>query len=205
MWARASTAPLFIPARDAIVAALEKGPMTVPDLTQATGKGTSTVKCALHRHLLTNRTVIRTKFGTYALAGTQPPYVSRAEAILAALKNGPMAFQALAREINNPASSLPQFLEPLLEKHKVIRTARGIYALAGTAPVYVPTSDAIISALTKKAMKLGLLVHRVNKLTKTARSQSTIRTVLSRLKEEGKVKQDRPLGEYRLARSVRAR
>ena len=123
----------------------------------------------------------------------------------AALKNGPMAFQALAREINNPASSLPQFLEPLLEKHKVIRTARGIYALAGTAPVYVPTSDAIISALTKKAMKLGLLVHRVNKLTKTARSQSTIRTVLSRLKEEGKVKQDRPLGEYRLARSVRAR
>jgi hypothetical protein len=93
----------------------------------------------------------------------------------------------------------------LLEKHKVIRTARGIYALAGTAPVYVPTSDAIISALTKKAMKLGLLVHRVNKLTKTARSQSTIRTVLSRLKEEGKVKQDRPLGEYRLARSVRAR
>ncbi len=205
MWARTSTAPLFIPARDAIVAALEKGPMTVPDLAQAIGKGTSTVKCALHRHLLKNGTVIRTKFGIYALADTQPPYVSRAEAILAALKNGPMTFQALAREIDNPTSSLPQFLEPLLEKDKVIRTARGVYALAGTAPVYVPTSDAIISALTKKAMKLGPLIHQVNKLTKTTRSQSTIRTVLSRLKEEGKVKQDRPLGEYRLARSVRAR
>ena len=72
MWARASTAPLFIPARDAIVAALEKGPMTVPALARDIGKGTSTVKCALHRHLLPNGTVIRTEYGIYALAGTQP-------------------------------------------------------------------------------------------------------------------------------------
>ena len=67
MWARASTAPLFIPARDAIVEALKKGPMTFPELARATGKGTSTVKSALHRHLLANGTVIRTKFGIYAL------------------------------------------------------------------------------------------------------------------------------------------
>ncbi|MGD0421294.1 MAG: hypothetical protein ABSA68_17235 [Xanthobacteraceae bacterium] len=199
MWARASTAPLFIPARDAIVAALKKGPMTIPELARATGKGTSTVKCALHRHLLANGTVIRTKFATYALAGTEPPYVSRGDAIVAALKNGPKSFRALAREINNPSSSLPQFLEPLLAKGKVIRIKRGIYALPGSTPFYVPTCDAIISALTeKKTMKLGLLVQHVNKSTKSTRSQSTIRAVLARLKKQGTVKQDRWGGEYRL-------
>jgi hypothetical protein len=72
MWARADTAPLFVPARDAIVAALKEGPMNVPGLAQKTGKGTSTVKSALHRHLLANGTVIRTKLGTYALADTAP-------------------------------------------------------------------------------------------------------------------------------------
>jgi hypothetical protein len=44
MWARASTAPPFIPARDAIVTALKKGPMTIPALARDTGKGTSTVQ-----------------------------------------------------------------------------------------------------------------------------------------------------------------
>ena len=102
-----------------------------------------------------------------------------------------MSFQALAREIDNPPSSLPQFLEPLLAKGEVIRTARGIYALPGTAPVFVPTCDAIISSLAKKPMKLGPLIQHVNKSTKTTRSRSSIRTVLSRLKEEGMVKQDR--------------
>ena len=86
MWARASTAPHFIPARDAIVAALRKGPMTIPALARNIGKGTSTVKSALHRHLLANGTVVRTKLGTYALAGTAPSYVSKADAIVAALK-----------------------------------------------------------------------------------------------------------------------
>jgi hypothetical protein len=59
MWARADTAPLFVPARDAIVAALKEGPMNVPGLAQKTGKGTSTVKSALHRHLLPNGRVTR--------------------------------------------------------------------------------------------------------------------------------------------------
>jgi predicted transcriptional regulator len=196
MWARTSpTAPSFIPARDAIVEALKKGPMTIPALARDIGKGTSTVKCVLHRHLLANGTVIRTKFGVYALAGTEPSYVSRGQAIAAALKKGPMSFQALAREINNPPSSLPQFLEPLLAKGTVIRTKRGIYALPGSAPVYVPTCDAIISALTKKTMKLGPLVQHVNKSTKSTRSRSTIRTVLARLKKQGTVKQDRRWGE----------
>jgi predicted transcriptional regulator len=204
MWARTSpTAPSFIPARDAIVEALKKGPMTIPALARDIGKGTSTVKCALHRHLLANGTVIRTKFGVYALAGTEPSYVSRGQAIVAALKKGPMSFQALAREINSPPSSLPQFLEPLLAKGTVIRTKRGIYALPGSAPVYVPTCDAIISALTKRTMKLGPLIQHVNKSTKSTRSRSTIRTVLARLKKQGTVKQDRPGGEYRLEQRVR--
>lgn len=205
MWARASTAPPFIPARDAIVTALKKGPMTIPALARDTGKGTSTVKSALHRHLLANGTVIRTKFGSYALAGKEPPYVSKRDAIVAALKKRPMTFQALARETRTTPLSLPQFLALLHANGTVIRAGHGIYALPGSAPVYVPTCDAIISALTKKTMKLGPLVQRVNKSTKSTRSRGTIRTVLRRLVKEGTVKQDRRWGEYRLVRRVRAR
>ena len=203
VWARASTKPRFIPARDAIVEVLKKGPMTVSALARETGKGIPTIKSALHRHLLANKTVIRTKFGVYALAGTQSPYVSRGDAIVAALKKGPMSFQALAREINNPSSSVPQFLEPLLAKGKVIRIKRGIYALHGRAPAYMPTSDAIISALSKNPMKLGPLVRHVIELTKSTRSRSSVRTVLSRLKRLGTVKQERRYGEYRLTTRVR--
>ncbi len=205
MWARASTAPLFIPAREEIVAALKKGPMTIPALARDIGKGKSTIKCALHRHLLPKGTVIRTKRGTYALAGKGPLYVSKRDAIVAALKEkGPMTFQALAREIGITPQSLPQFLDLLRAKRIVIRTKRGVYALPGSAPVYVPTRDAIISALTKKTLKLGPLVQHVNKSTKSTRSRRSIGEVLSRLKKQGTVKKDRRGGEYRLARRVRA-
>jgi hypothetical protein len=166
-------------------------------------KGRSTVKGALH-HLLANGTVIRTKFDTFALAGTAPPYVSKGDAIVAALKKGPMTFQALARETRTTALSLPQFLALMHANGTVIRTGHGIYALPGSAPAYVPTCDAIISALTKKPMKLGSLVQHVNKLTKSTRARGTISTVLSRLEKQGTVKQDRRGGEYRLAPSVRA-
>ena len=100
-------------------------------------------------------------------------------------------------------SSLYQFIDLLLAKGRVIRTKPCTYALAGTAPVYLPTCDAIISALTKKKMKLGPLVHHVNVATKN-RSRGAITTVLSRLIREGMVKQDRRCGEYRLAGPVRA-
>jgi hypothetical protein len=203
MWARASTVPRFIPARDAIVAALKEGPMNVPELAHKTGKGTSTVKSALHRHLLPNGTVALVKFGTYALAGTEPPYVSKADAIVAALEKSPMHVQVLAQETHTTLLSLYQFLGPLLAKRKIIRAGRGIYALFGSAPGYTATSNAIISALTKQTMKLGPLVQRVNKSTKSTRSRSTITTVLSRLKKQGMVKQDRRGGEYRLAGRVR--
>jgi penicillinase repressor len=83
-----------------------------------------------------------------------------------------------------------------------ISPKRGIYALPGSAPAYVPTSDAIISALSKKPMKLGLLVQHVNKSTN--RSRGTIRTVLSRLIKQGTVKQEQKYGgEYRLVRRMR--
>jgi predicted transcriptional regulator len=137
-------------------------------------------------------------------AGTQPPYVSRGDAIVAALKKGPMSFQAIAREINNPPSSVPQFLEPLLAKGTVIRIGRGIYALRGRAPAYVPTCDAIVSTLTKKPMKLGPLVQHVTKSTRGTRSRSSIRTVLSRLTKQGIVEQEQKYGKYRLVRRVRA-
>ena len=177
--------------------------MTIPALARDTGKGRSTVKSAL-QHLLANGTVIRTKLGTYALAGTLPAYVSKGDAIAAVLKKGPMTFQALARETRTTPLSLPQFLERLLAKGKVIRTSRGIYALPGSARAYVPTCDAIISTLTKKPMKLGSLIQHVTTLTKSTRSRSAMRTVLSRLVKEGTVEQDRRGGEYRLAPSVRA-
>jgi len=134
-----------------------------------------------------------------------PPYVSKGDAIVAALKKGSMTFQALARETRTTPLSLPQFLALLHANGTVIRAGHGIYALPGSAPVYVPTCDAIISALTKKTMKLGPLVQRVNKSTKSTRSRGTIRTVLRRLVKEGTVKQDRRWGEYRLVRRVRAR
>src|SRR5262249_7034065 len=154
MWARASTAPIFVPARDAIVAVLEKGPMTIPALARDTNKGRSTVKCALHRHLLANGTVIRTKFGTYALAGTQPTYVSKGDAIVAALKKGPMTFQALARETRTTPLSLPQFLALLHARGTVIRTGRGIYALPGSPPAYLPTYAALPSPLPTTTTQL---------------------------------------------------
>jgi hypothetical protein len=205
MWARADTGPLFVPARDAIVAALKEGPTNVPGLAQKTGKGTSTVKSALHRHLLPNGSVIRaTKRGTFALAGTQPPYISKCDAIIAALEKGQMTVPTLAQVTCTTPSSLYQFIDLLLAKRRIIRTGRGICALPGSAPVYVPTCDAIISALTKKTMKLGALVQRVNRSTKSTRSQGTIRTVLSRLIKQGTVKQDRRGGEYRLARRARS-
>jgi predicted transcriptional regulator len=203
MWARASTAPRFIAARDAVLAALRKGPMTIPALARDTGKGIATVKSALHRHLLANGRVSRTKLGTYALAGTAPRYVANEDAIVAALKNGPMTYQALAQEVSTP-SSIPQFLSFLLAKGKIIRTKRGIYALPGSARAYVPTSDAIISALSKKPMKLASLVQYVNTSTTSARSRETIRDVLYRLRKQGTVeKQDRRYGEYRLVRRAR--
>jgi hypothetical protein len=45
------------------------------DRRPVTGRGS--VKCAVHRHLLPNGKVIRTKLGTYALAGTASRYHAR--------------------------------------------------------------------------------------------------------------------------------
>ena len=50
-------------------------------------------------------------------------------------------------------------------------------------------------------MKLGPLVQHVIELTKSTRSRSSVRTVLSRLKRLGTVKQERRYGEYRLTRA----
>jgi hypothetical protein len=203
MWARVSPAlPRFIPARDAIVAVLKKGPMTIPALAEATGKSTSTVKSALHRHLLPNQ-VIRTKFGIYALRGTEPPYISKRDAIIAALKNGQMTIRTLAGATRTIPTSLYQFIDPLLANGSVIRTKRGNYALGRTAPAFVTTCDAIIKALSKQPMKLRNLVQRVNKSQKVSRSRGAITNVLGRLKREGAVKQDGWGGEYRIVRCVR--
>jgi hypothetical protein len=200
MWARADMAHLFPSVRDAIVQALKEQAMTIPTLVQKTGMKIGSIKSALHLDLVPNGEVIRTKYGVYALPDMAPKYVSKKDAIMAALENGDMARQALASAVGSTPSLLQQFIDSLLADEKIIRTKRGHYALPGAAPVYVSTSDAIISALTKKAMKIEPLLRHVNKLTRNTNSRSMIYRVLLRLKKRGWVKQDRWGGEYRLVR-----
>jgi lambda repressor-like predicted transcriptional regulator len=201
MWVRRSSDTPFIAARDAILEALKNGPMTVSALAQQTGKGIPTIKSALHRRLLPNRKVLRTEFfGTYALAGTEPPYISNGEKIVAALAKGRMTFQMLVRETGITPQSLPQFLEVLRAKRKIIRVRRGMYALPGRAQEYVPTSDLILEALDRKPLKRGELERAVNKLTKTIRSRGAIGNVLDGLVRQGRVEQEKPYGAYRLLR-----
>ena len=113
-----------------------------------------------------------------------------------------MSFQALARESITHHRRSPSSLNLCSREAKSSEIKRGIYALPGSAPAYIPTSDAIVSALTKKPMKLGPLVQHVIASTNGTRSRSSIRTVLSRLKDQGTVKQDGRWGEYRLGRRV---
>jgi DNA-binding transcriptional ArsR family regulator len=202
-WALPSPDRQFIPARKAIVEALRNGPMTVPALARETGKGIPTIKSALQRHLLPDRLIIRTDFGTYALADTAPRYVSKGELIIAELAKGPMTFQMLVQETGITPQSLPQFLEVLRAKRKIIRVRRGMYALPGRAQEYVPTSDLIIYRLAERPMKLGALILHVNKATKIPRARGSIRTVLSGLIRKGRVEQEKPYGKYRLARRSR--
>ena len=112
--------------------------MTVSALARETGKGIPTIKSALHRHLLANGTVIRTKFGVYAPGwhAIALRFEGQCNHCRAEEKDA-MSFQVLAPEIDNPPSSVPQFLEPLLAKRKVIQIKRGIYALHGRAPAYM--------------------------------------------------------------------
>ena len=204
LWAVPSPDWQFIPARKAIVEALRKnGPMTVPALARETDKGRPTVKSALQRHLLPDRLVIRTDFGTYALADTAPRYVSKDELIMAALAKGRMTFQMLVQKTGIKPQSLPQYLEVLRAKRKIIRVKRGMYALRGRAQEYVPTSDLIVEALAKKPLKRGELDRAVNKLTGIIRSRGATGNVLSGLIRQGKVEQEKPYGAYRLPRQAR--
>jgi lambda repressor-like predicted transcriptional regulator len=199
LWSLPSPDTKFIPAREAIVEVLKKnGPMTVSALARETGKGIATIKSALHRHLLPDRKVIRTKLGTYALKGMEPQYVSNGEKIVAALAKGAMTFQMLVRETGITSQSLPQFLEVLRAKEKIVRVRRGMYARRGRAQEYVATSDLIVTALAKQPLKRGALAREVNKLTPTARSRGAIGNVLDGLFNRGIVGQEKPYGEYHL-------
>jgi hypothetical protein len=86
MLARVGTVPSFVVARDAIVTTLKEGPMSVPELAKKTGKSEVTITNTLQSYLLPNNEVMRTKRGIYALPGTEPSYISKSEAIVAALK-----------------------------------------------------------------------------------------------------------------------
>jgi len=203
MWARVGTAPPFVLARDAIVAALKEGPMNVPGLAKKTGKSEVTIVNALQTRLLPNKVVIRIKRGIYALPGTERPYIRKCDAIVAALKEGPMTLSKLAQASCTPYNSLQQFIRPLLANRKIIRTKRGIYALLGAAPAFVTTEDAIIRALRRRPMRLRALLQHIIESQNISIAQSTIIGVLARLKRMGTVKHGGWGGEYRLARRVR--
>jgi DNA-binding IclR family transcriptional regulator len=203
MWARVGTAPAFVLARDAIVAALEEGPMNVPELAKKTGKAKVSITKALQEHLLPDRKVIRTKRGVYALPGAAP-YIPKRDAIIGALKSGLKTVSELVQETGTPLASIYQFIRPLIANGKVIRTKWGTYALADAAPVYVTTRDAAITALRRKPVKFRPLLQHINKSTNSARSPNTLASVLGALIKRGMVKQDRRGGEYRLARRARS-
>jgi predicted transcriptional regulator len=196
MLARVGTAPSFVVARDAIVTTLKEGPMSVPELAKKTGKSEVTITKALQSYLLPNNEVMRTKRGIYALPGTEPSYVSKSEAIVAALKKGPMSISALCQTTSTALGAIYQFIRPLLANRKVIRTKRGVYALPGAAPVFVTTDDVIIRALRKRPMRLPALAQHINK------PPTTVLSALARLKTAGTVKHDGWGAEYRLARRV---
>jgi len=100
----------FVPARERDRCGPERGPMNVPGLGEKNRQRNFDRQKRLHRHLLPNGTVIRTKFGAYALAGTQPPYISKCDAIIAALKKGPMTVPILAQVTCTTPASLYQLL-----------------------------------------------------------------------------------------------
>ena len=164
----------------------------------------SSIETALRRHLLPNHQVIRIKFGSYALPGTHPPYIFKRDVILPALETRPMTVAALAQATGSPLSTVYQALGPLLNQGKVICIKHGIYALRGTAPVYVTTRGLIISALTRQPMKLGPLMQYINRRTNIGRSRDTVSKILFYLERKGMIKQNQMGGEYRLARRAAA-
>jgi predicted transcriptional regulator len=196
IWACIGTAPRFVRSREAIPTALKEGPMSVPELAKKTGKAEVTITKALQSYLLPNKQVMRTKRGIYALPGTQPPYISKSEAIVAALKKGPMSISALCQTTSTALDAIYQFIRPLHASHQVIRTKRGVYALPGAAPVFVTTDEVIIRALRKRPMRLPALAQHINK------PPTTVLSALARLKNAGTVKHDGWGAEYRVARQV---
>jgi predicted Rossmann fold nucleotide-binding protein DprA/Smf involved in DNA uptake len=155
-----------------------------------------TIVKALQSYLLPNNEVMRTKRGIYALPETQPPYMSKSEAIVAALKKGPMSISALCQTTSTKLDAIYQFIRPLLAKSTVIRIKRGVYALPGAAPAFVTTDDVISRALRKRPMKLRALAQHIDKPT------PTVLSALARLKTAGTVKHEGRGAEYRLARQV---
>jgi predicted transcriptional regulator len=194
--ARVGTAPSFVVARDAIVTTLKEGPMSVPDLAKKTGKSEVTITHALQSCLLPNKLIIRTKRGVYALPGIEQPYIRKCDAIVAALAEGPLTLTKLTHAACTPYGSLQQFIRQLLDKRKIIRTKRGVYALPGAAPAFVTTDEVIIRALRKRPMRLPVLAQHINK------PSTTVLSALVRLKTAGTVKHDGWGADYRLARQV---
>jgi predicted transcriptional regulator len=196
MWARTGTAPPFVLARDAIIAALKEGPMNVTAMAEKTGKSRVTVVKALQSDLLPKNEVMRTGRGIYALFGTEPPYVSKGDAILSGLKTGPMNVSTLCQVTGMARDSLYTFIQLLLARRKIIRTGWGVYALRGAAPLFVTTDEMIIRALRRRSMGTRALVKHVNRSRNV--SEGTVVGVLTRLKKARIVKHDGWGGEYHL-------
>jgi DNA-binding IclR family transcriptional regulator len=197
----------YVLARDVIRAALAKRPMNVEEIRQDTGYGTSTVQNVLRDQL--KGEVTPCARGRYALAGTAPVYVYKRPLVREALeKNGRMSVAEIAEKIGAKLSTTYKYLNELIDNGEVTLCARGRYALAGTAPVHVLTTHAIISCLAKKPMKFGSLVQCVSRLQVTVDKEllrATVDREVQHLKTEGLVKYERRGAEYCLTPRGRAR
>jgi DNA-binding IclR family transcriptional regulator len=118
-----------------------------------------------------------------------------------------MSVAELVQETGGALSTVYQLLNQLLNNDEVILSGHGRYALHGAAPVYVPTTDAIISTLGKKPMKLDPLVQYINKQTNFGCSRATVARILVYLKEKGLVKRGgrQEAAKYSLTQAGRTR
>jgi biotin operon repressor len=117
-----SCAP-YIPADKAILDALGKGGQrNCAELRAETGKSEGAVHAALHR-LRNAGSIVLTKRGRYALAGSAPPHVYARDAISDALRSGKKAMPELIAATGKNRGEIWAALRRLEAKGRVIQVA----------------------------------------------------------------------------------
>jgi DNA-binding IclR family transcriptional regulator len=113
----------YIPTDKAILDALAGGQRTCPELKAETGKSEGAVSAALHR-LHNAGSIVLTKPGKYALAGSASPHVYARDAITDALRSGKKTMPELIAATGKNYGEIWQALRRMGDKREVIRVAR---------------------------------------------------------------------------------